>query len=248
MRFRYSADGFEDPVDPVSMSGEGADGISGDDRADELAIRRIIERAREQGYLSDEEQADVASEPGGAAAVDAITSQLAEMNVPVLDPAEDAPDLPDVAAVEADNDLFSTELSDVDLSGVSLDDPVRIYLREIGRVQLLPGAQEVALAQAMERGDYIFRLQQELQGGNGDRPSAAGIGWTVYRTLREGWPLTIAFYRAAFPDQPATTKTRDLAAVLPLTEEVEPAVQADGVEGGVSREGLEEGLRGRRSE
>src|SRR5690606_16580512 len=118
----------------------------------------------------------------------------------------------------------------------------------IGRVQLLTGEQEVALAQAMERGDYIFRLQQELQGGNGDRPSAAGISWTVYRTLREGWPLTIPFYRAAFPDQPATTKTRVLAAVLPLTEEMEPAIQAVGEEFGVSREELEESLRRRRIE
>jgi len=248
MRYRYPDDGFQDPVDPVSMSGDSADGISGDDRADELAIRRIIERAREQGYLSAEELADVAAAPGGAAAVDAITSQLAEMNVPVVDPAEDPPDLPDVAATEVDDDLFSTELSDVDLSGISLDDPVRIYLREIGRVQLLTGEQEVALAQAMERGDYIFRLQQELQGGNGDRPSAAGIGWTVYRTLRDGWPLTIAFYRAAFPNQPATTKARVLAAVLPLTEEMEPAIKAVGEEFGVSREELEESLRRRRIE
>ncbi len=44
----------------------------------------------------------------------------------------------------------------IDLSipeGVSIDDPVRMYLKEIGRVDLLTGAEEVELAIRMEQGD-----------------------------------------------------------------------------------------------
>ena len=37
--------------------------------------------------------------------------------------------------------------------GVSIDDPVRMYLKEIGRVQLLTAADEVALAKRIEQGD-----------------------------------------------------------------------------------------------
>ena len=36
--------------------------------------------------------------------------------------------------------------------GISLDDPVRMYLKEIGKVALLTGAEEIQLAQEMEAG------------------------------------------------------------------------------------------------
>ncbi len=52
---------------------------------------------------------------------------------------------------------------DSDLSGVSLDDPVRMYLREIGRVPLLTGQEEVQLAQAMERRDLLIRNLRALK-------------------------------------------------------------------------------------
>ena len=48
------------------------------------------------------------------------------------------------------------EIENIDLSvpdGVSIDDPVRMYLKEIGKVPLLSADEEVELAQRMEKGD-----------------------------------------------------------------------------------------------
>ncbi len=58
----------------------------------------------------------------------------------------------ELALIEAETE----ELSKIDLSvpeGVGLEDPVRMYLKEIGKVPLLSADEEIALAQRMEEGD-----------------------------------------------------------------------------------------------
>ena len=52
------------------------------------------------------------------------------------------------------------EIENIDLSvpdGVSIDDPVRMYLKEIGKVPLLSADEEVELAQRMEKGDIVAK-------------------------------------------------------------------------------------------
>ena len=73
----------------------------------------------------------------------------------------------DVAAAgdAADDDGSDKEEEvEIDLSvpeGISLDDPVRMYLKEIGHVPLLTAEEEVALAQRMEAGDEEARHRLE---------------------------------------------------------------------------------------
>jgi RNA polymerase primary sigma factor len=171
---------------------------------------------------------------------------LADLNIPLIE--SDDTELVEVDDAPSEVDLFSTRLTDVDLSGVSLDDPVRIYLREIGRVPLLNGEQEVALAQAMERGDYLYRCQQELRGLDGHQPSLATIAQVIYERFRDGWPVAHALYTSAFPDHPAKTKPQLLGEVLPLTLVPDGAIESVVAEFDISREELEEGLRRRRIE
>ncbi len=52
-----------------------------------------------------------------------------------------------------DQELESELDTSLDQEGVSTDDPVRMYLREIGRVRLLTGPEETHLAQQIERGE-----------------------------------------------------------------------------------------------
>ena len=65
-------------------------------------------------------------------------------------------DVDDDADIEKMDDEEEIELDKIDLSvpeGVSIDDPVRMYLKEIGKVSLLTADEEIELAKRMEQGD-----------------------------------------------------------------------------------------------
>ena len=64
--------------------------------------------------------------------------------------------LDDDADIEKMDDEEEIELDKIDLSvpeGVSIEDPVRMYLKEIGKVSLLTADEEIKLAKRMEQGD-----------------------------------------------------------------------------------------------
>ena len=98
-------------------------------------------------------------------AMDALYQRCMDEGIEIIDDADVGAedDAADFADELEDKDETDTDV-DIDLSvpeGVALDDPVRMYLKEIGHVPLLTAEEEVALAQRMEAGDEEARHRLE---------------------------------------------------------------------------------------
>jgi len=110
-------------------------------------VRDLIETGKSKGVLTYKEIVEMLGDIElGPEQFDSILDTLSGLNIEVVK---------DEAIPEATPVLEETE-EDYDLSvpeGISIDDPVRMYLKEIGKVPLLSAEEEIELAQRMEQGD-----------------------------------------------------------------------------------------------
>ncbi len=104
--------------------------------------------------------------------------------------ADDAPEsaLEEEADVESD---WEQELETVEM----IDDPVRMYLREIGRVSLLKAADERILARRMEAYKHIEALEEALVNAEGRPPRAWACVFEFMKRLCDDEPLVNAVSR-----------------------------------------------------
>ena len=131
-------------AEPEQNTPEAAEAASLD--AAQQTIKTLMKLGKERGFVThDELNAALPAEDYTSEQIDDVMSSLNEMGVSVIDSAE------------SDSDDEATEdgraagnLSDSDVSGT--DDPVRMYLREMGSVELLSREGEIAIAKRIEAG------------------------------------------------------------------------------------------------
>lgn len=109
--------------------------------------------------------------------MDIIQDYLEQSGVDVLKMDDDDLDIDDDLLMDEDEDEDEDKEPEVDIAAltastdaVNIDDPVRMYLKEIGKVHLLTAEEEVDLAQKMEKGlkadEQIEILREEIRSGD----------------------------------------------------------------------------------
>jgi len=97
---------------------------------------------------------------------------------------QDEDDKPE-SSIDIQIEISPEELEEPDIT----DDPVRIYLHEIGRVHLLTAANEKTLAKQMEEGKYISSIRQEYSQQHGRSPSATDTIIEILKKLAQSAPI-----------------------------------------------------------
>ena len=103
---------------------------------------------------------------------------------------------PEVAKLEEEEPEKEVEAG-VDLEDQEgIDDPVRMYLREIGKVSLLTADDEKRLARQMEEGKHLQRLEKHWQEQHGEPPTATEVMVSLLEELHGLGPVREAVAKA----------------------------------------------------
>ncbi|WP_298225676.1 RNA polymerase sigma factor RpoD [Acidocella sp.] len=123
------------------------------------AVKRLIAKGKERGYITfDELNAVLPAEQNSSEQIEDIMAMLNEMGIQVVE-SEESEEAETAAAPKdelAEDEEQAGNISEASVSRT--DDPVRMYLREMGTVELLSREGEIAIAKRIEAGrDMMIR-------------------------------------------------------------------------------------------
>jgi RNA polymerase primary sigma factor len=188
------------------------------------AIKKILARGKERGYLTyDELNAALPHDQVSSEQIEDTMTMLSELGVNLIE-SEESEEPAAAEAEEADSEVRGN-LDDDDIGRT--DDPVRMYLREMGSVELLSREGEIAIAKRIEAG------REMMIGGICENPLTirAIIGWRD--ALNEGKMLLRdiidldATYGSGFEQVPA-----EAVVIAPSEADPEPKAETGNGETG----------------
>ena len=124
----------------------------------DAGVKKFIKQAKTRGYVTmDELNKVLPSEEVTSEAIEDTLAMLSEMGVNVVEAEEDA-EVPEGGEVAVREETAVAEAADKQSNFDRTDDPVRMYLREMGSVELLSREGEIAIAKRIEAGrDTMIR-------------------------------------------------------------------------------------------
>ena len=219
-----------DDTRPDDQDSEGGQIVS------QASIKRMIAQAKERGYITYEQlNKSLPPEQVASEQIEDVMSMLSEMGINVVEDDEDG-DEPEAKGGELVETGGSREVAVSSGSGGETldrtDDPVRMYLREMGSVELLSREGEIAIAKRIEAGRNTMIL------GLCESPLTFQA-ITIWRDellnedvlLRDVIDLETTFGNALDEDEgiPVTEGLPDTTAAAPKRERSnEPELDADG--------------------
>ncbi len=113
-------------------------------------VKDIVQKAKAKGKIT---YGELATELGdiNPEQIDKVFDAFEEMGVDVLK--DDFDEEPDVEELEKVEDIKVEDINTMNFDGINVDDPVRMYLREIGKIPLLSFDEELELAKKVIEGD-----------------------------------------------------------------------------------------------